>query len=766
MDIDDNAIIKSDDLLFAWRIVQKNWYVLVVFAVVGFLAGLLYTHKMIDIYSAKAQILISPEKGYFNDKLPSSFNIFGNGYEQLHNEMRILKSTPILNKAAEKLDLSLSYYTVGRIKTEPISGVSLPFETDLKVYNSSLFEMPIHITAMDEYKYEVSYEVKDISYNEIGFFNQPLINKHFYLLMKVRSKYSKYLFKNYNYLIKAHRPGSLVSKFKQSISIRTLEYTAILEITIKDEVLPRAIEFLDSLCYVYVENSMKARREVSDNTLAFIDDQMNQVSKEMNLIGLNLEMYKEDASVLNLAKEEEIMFNDYVGFQSAMKKIDYEVKTIDKLYEYIIDDDNNQILPPQSYVDAADPFLVNAVNELYQMRLLINEELYTSTLLNNSIDETERRITLIKKDIISYLNNEKVAKEEQVQDLGIELRKYEDMLKKFPKTHRDIINIQRRLEVNEQIYSFLLEKRAEANIVRSSIAPTRHIVEYAHSSGVVGPDKKKIWTNIFIIVIVIFVGVTAIRTFLFDSIESTAELKSITNIPVIGELVSFDTDEPYLVVNQDPKSMITESFRALRANLNYMLDHGSSKRILITSFNAGEGKTYSAINLAAILASAGKKVLLVELDLHRPKFSKGFSISNEKGVSTVLIGKHRPEEALSESSIDNLDIMLSGPPPPNPSELILSQKMQEVLDFGKENYDFTVIDTPPVGLLTDALNLMHDSDVNLFVLRAKIVKKGIVRKAIEIKEQNNLPGFAFILNDISVKKSKYYYAYSGYGYGY
>ncbi len=224
-------------------------------------------------------------------------------------------------------------------------------------------------------------------------------------------------------------------------------------------------------------------------------------------------------------------------------------------------------------------------------------------------------------------------------------------------------------------------------------------------------------------------------------------------------------NENYLIVDKDPKAPVTESFRAIRTNLEYMASGADSKVILITSYNPGEGKTFCSINLATIFAKANKRVLLIELDLHKPKIQKALNMTSDIGVSTILIGKTGVADTVLPSEIDNLFVILSGPTPPNASEIILSKHLKEIFDYGRKEFDYIIVDTAPIGLITDALVIMKNSDVTLFVLNAKYAKKQVLGIAQEIVENNKLKNFGFILNGVKRKRSKYYYNY-GYGYGY
>ncbi|MCB9165614.1 MAG: CpsD/CapB family tyrosine-protein kinase, partial [Flavobacteriales bacterium] len=245
------------------------------------------------------------------------------------------------------------------------------------------------------------------------------------------------------------------------------------------------------------------------------------------------------------------------------------------------------------------------------------------------------------------------------------------------------------------------------------------------------------------------------------------QLKEHTTLPVFGEIITSEkAEENYVVVDSDPKAAITESFRTVRTNLEYIPgEEGRGKVVLVTSYRPNEGKTFCSVNLSAILAKAGKKVLLLELDLHKPKVASGLGMSSSKGLSTVLVGKLEWRQAVMPTQFDNFSVILSGPTPPNASELILSKHLEQLFTEAAKEFDYVLVDTPPVGLITDALLMARFVDATLFVVNTRFASKDHVSNALEVLQANPSKNTGFILNGVRIKKSKYYYN-TNYGYGY
>ncbi len=266
--------------------------------------------------------------------------------------------------------------------------------------------------------------------------------------------------------------------------------------------------------------------------------------------------------------------------------------------------------------------------------------------------------------------------------------------------------------------------------------------------------------GVLLSVLIIFIRVT-----FYERIENIAELKRKTTLPVVGEILSAPTLANLSVaIENNPKSPLTESFRVLRTNLQYMATDATSKALLFTSNGPGEGKTFCSINLGAILAKAEKKVLLLEFDLHKPRIHKALNLQSDVGLSTILIGKTNIKECIIETPIPGMDIILCGPIPPNSSELVLSPRVKDILDFGRKEYDYVIVDTPPIGLISDAFILMNLTDINLFVLNTKYAYRDAILGIQDTVLMNKIKNFGFVLNNVKRRRSKYYYNRYSYGY--
>jgi capsular exopolysaccharide synthesis family protein len=324
------------------------------------------------------------------------------------------------------------------------------------------------------------------------------------------------------------------------------------------------------------------------------------------------------------------------------------------------------------------------------------------------------------------------------------------------------VNIERKVAINEKIYLFLLETRAETVIQKAAIVADKFILEPATGVGLQKPIQSKILfggvgAGLALAFLVLF-----LKSIFYNYIHTKEDLTELSTLPVIGVVGrTKEAKEDYLVVDKFPQSLTSEAFRVIRTNLSYFSPKVHSKVVLFTSSMAGEGKTFSAINTGTILAKTKKKVVVIDLDLHKPKQANAFNLMNDVGITSYLVGKSTLPEIIKETPVENLHVILTGPRTPNASELILDPMLEDMILELKKSYDYVLLDTPPVGLLSDALALMKLSDLNIYVLKAGFSKKDFVDIAHTIVEKNDVKHLVFLLNNVNVKNIP-----SGYGGGY
>lgn len=770
-----DSFIDQKDLKSLAKLFRQNWYILVACLVMASLVAYLYTYKLPDVFAARAQVLLKSGETYdYQAGIHRSVGYYMS-YENISNQSRILKSYNLIDKAISKLNLDVSYYIIGRLKTSEVYQ-AMPFHIDVHYMNTGLYEQPVKFRILDKNTFRISYELEGKNYEGDYAFDSNVRDNNMFIRVSKNDLLDKTIesIKEIDYEFVAHSRSNLIYKYMQALSVENLEYTTVLQLTLEDEIPSRAVTFLDTLSREYINYTLQSQIDINENTLRYIDKQLNEVVDILSGIEDEMEDYRRDKAILNLSKEEDAYFSKMLDYDSKKRDLILQLQSIDALENYIRENQgvkDDRLLPPSVYVDDNDDFLKKNMNELYTLQLKRNTGLFAAKEASVGIKQVDDQIELLKKDILIYLFNLKKALTSKIKDFNQQLSQYEVLIKAIPKTQRDILNINRKLQVNEKMYLYLLEKKANTIIARAGIIPETKLIETARSIGRVKPDKGKLFRLFLIGGGMLGLVLVGVRFLFFNRIETVDELKEVTSLPVLGEIIysnEVEAGKP-LVIETTPRAAITESFRALRTNLEYVISDEQSRTILITSHSPSEGKTFCSLNLASILAKAGKRVLMLELDLHKPKVRKAlqFDSGHEQGVSSILAGKTTAIEVINKDVIENLDIILAGPPPPNASELILSPKLKELLEYGEANYDYVIVDSAPIGLITDAIVLMKHVDATLFIVNVKSARRDYIKAAEELVITNELKNFGFVLNGVRLKQSRYYYNYSyGYRYGY
>lgn len=764
----NKGIIDVNDLRYFLRIFSKNWYFVLIAIALASVLSWLYSYKLPNVYGASTQILIKSNDVYdYQSQIYQGIGYFS-GYGNISNQKRVITSYDLVKETLEKLDFEVSYFIIGRFKTTEIYG-GMPFSVSIDLLNKRLYEKPFDLRVISVDQFELSYDKGQGLVTNKYFFDSDYQGDDFFLRVDKTGQINERNLErvtNTDYQFVRHSMSWLVNKYKRSFAVENLDYTSILELSVNDVEQSRPRIFLDSLSVGYIERTLQSDIDVNENTLNYIDRQLGEVTVILNQFEEELENYKENKQILDLNKEESQYFNQLITLDNQIRSLDLDIESLKSLEDYVLGSDDEELLPPAIYILQNDDFLKVSLNDLYAMQMARNNTLFEAKESSDAIRRMDETIQLNRKNLLIYIKNSRAAINDKKEDINVQISDYERLIRGVPRSQRDLLNITRKLEVNERLYMFLLEKRANTVIARAGIIPQTKVIEQARSLGIISPDKVKILYTFVIGGVIFSLIIVFIRVLFYERIENAEQLKELTAVPIMGEVIASEkAEENYIVVDSDPKAAITESFRTIRTNLEYIPSANDSKIVLTTSYRPNEGKTFTSVNLAAILAKAGKKVLLLELDLHKPKVGVGLNMATNMGLSSYLVGKCAVEETIFNTHIENFDVALSGPTPPNASEIVLSSRLVKLFDHARGIYDYILIDTPPVGLISDALILMKHADAVLFVLNTRFANKDHLKNALEVFENNHIPNFGFILNGVRMKKSKYYYN-TNYGYGY
>lgn len=688
------------------------------------------------------------------------------------NEISILKSYKMARLALEELDFGVQYVAVGRREiAETKMYHNSPFRVipDTTVEQQINYPVNIKILSEQEYLLEINdrYNVqKKLHFGETfeneAFKFSVIKNPKLDSVYK-KSSSNKYYFKfqEINALTKAYRA-------KLNIDVND-EKGSILMLKLNGFVPEKMAAYLNKLSEVYIRSALLEKNQQAENTLDFIDNQLNIIVKDLNASEIRLQNFRTQNKVINLSQKGSLLYNELTEIQNERFAYDVKAKYLDYLETSLQNNEKNTSIVAPSVLGITDPALQKLVemynstlSEKNKFSLVAQEDAPNLVVIQNELNN-------LKKTLTEYLISNRKTNQivlnsfDQKQDL------INAQILQLPADERQQINIEREYKLNNELYTFLLEKRAEAGITKASNVADNKILDIARPENARQLTPKR--SQNYMIALILGLGlpgaIILALDFLNTKIEDKKDIERNTRIPIIGTIGHNETHHD-IPVYLDPKSGLAESFRSLRTNLQYILREKEQKVIMITSTVSGEGKTFAAVNLATIIAMASKKVLLVGLDLRKPSLHKIFDVPNEIGISTYLSQQSNYESSIKETHIENLYLAPSGPVPPNPAELIETSEMDRFFTRNKKEFDYIIIDTPPLALVTDALLVSRFADTNIFMIRQRYSHKQVFELINKLEHEQKVKNMNILVNDLKV--SRYYgynYGYNyGYGYGY
>jgi len=750
----------------------RYWYIYIIALTIGFSSAYFYNWYMKPVYNVSTKILIKDDKSTSlgTQELLKDLDVY-NVNKNIENEIEILKSRKILKKTLEQIEVDVLYYLIGNVKKSQTYTGS-PFKIVHDSLNFYAYNNLFFISIIDENKYRLKFEVQQTgnNYDKEYEFGEKISLPIGVVTINKRAHFDPELFNDQsyskrNYRIKFNNIINNVEFYRAKLKIQQPgKNSSVIVLSIEEQIPQRGIDFLNTLVQVYLENDILEKNKIASSTASFIENQLVTISKELKQIEIERQNFKIEKGITDVSAESKMILENVKLKDSELSNFNLQLSFIEYLQGYVESNESLADIAPSS-LGINDPLLVKLINqitdlELEKQKIELNRKGMNADLksVNQQIDYTRKKLIQNIKSINSGLN---ASKSELLKSLA----KLESELKLIPKTERELVSIEREYRVKESLYLFLLQKEAETSLALAASVSDNRIIEEARSTPYpIRPIPKKIYSLALLLSLLIPTGLIFLKEQLNDTVRDKKTIEKITKIPVLG-VVGLNKETSALVVSEKPKSLIAESFRSIRTNLKYFAADEEHKVILITSSVGSEGKTYTAMNLSAIIAASGKKTILLGLDLRKPKIVDDFNISNDKGVSSFLIGVEKLDTIVQKTNVENLDIIPSGPIPPNPSELIMNERMGELIAALKEKYDTIIIDSPPIGLVTDALLLNKFADILIFVVRQNVTKKDHLSHIAQLYKEGKLKNASILFNAVKARGSAYGYGY-GYGYGY
>ena len=781
---EENIDVK--ELLFKY-LIHWPWFVGAV--VVCLIAAWVYLYMSTPVYNISATVLIKDDKKGGSAGMLSGLESLGldgmvSSSQNIDNEIEVLRSKTIVKEVVEDLGLYISYTDEDEFpsrnmyKTSPVQVSLTPQEADL-LEEPMIVEMALQpqgsmdvTVKIDDDEYQKHFEklpaVFPTDKGTLAFFLTPDSISSSKRILEETTASEK---TTRNITATINKPLAVAKAYCKNMTIEpTSKTTSVAVISLKNSNVQRGKDFINKLLEMYNINTNNDKNEVAQKTAEFINERISIISKELGSTEKDLESFKRGAGITDLTSDAQIALTGSAEYEKKRVENQTQINLLQDLQKYM-QNEGYEVLP--SNIGLQDLNLAAAINRYNEVLVERKRLLRTSTENNPTIINLDTSISAMKENVQVSLDRVLRGLFITKADLDREANRYSRRISEAPGQEREFVSIARQQEIKAGLYLMLLQKREENAITLAATANNAKIIDDAIADDApVSPKRKMIYLIALVLGVGIPVGVIYLLELTKFKIEGRSDVEKLTSVPIVGDIPLTDEKQGAIAVFENQNNLMSETFRNIRTNLQFMLEN-DKKVILVTSTVSGEGKSFISANLAISLSLLGKKVVIVGLDIRKPGLNKVFNIPRkEVGITQYLAN---PEKNLMDlvqlSDVSkNLYILPGGTVPPNPTELLARDGLDKAIETLKKNFDYVILDTAPVGMVTDTLLIGRVADLSVYVCRADYTHKNEYTLINELAENNKLPKLCTVINGLDLKRRKYgyYYGYGKYGkyYGY
>ena len=775
------------DFAALYRTIILNWYWFVLSLIIFGGIGAIYLRYTTPLYQSTAKLLIKDDDNGSSRRGSSLQNITNLGTISnsagIDNEMEILSSHSIAEDAIRDLKLYVNYTTEGKVK-DVITYRDQPLIVDIDAAHLDRLNRPISLNITkngSSFVVNGTYSVPTDEENSEGPFS---INKKFTSLpatiptragiITINSNNGRTLHEGQVLKVSILSPKMASDKYVGELKIgQSGKGSSILQLQLTDEVPQRSLDYLKQLAIVYNRQANEDKNAVAHQTEKFINSRLEKINAELGKTEGELQNYKQKNGMVELKMNASNSVSNQNTSEQKLAEMETQIELFNTIAREVESSSRNltQVIPSNVGLDdESSTSLINKYNELVLERnRLLRSASESSPVVEPLTDQIRDLNVNIRRAIAAARKNLQIQRDAVLA----QVTKYTDQVEETPQQERMLTQIGRQQEVKSGLYLMLLQKREENSISLAATADKGRLIDDPQLNGKVSPNSTYIMLIAFVIGLAIPVFIILIIQFFRYKIEGHDDVARLTKLPIIADIAIASNSakgKADIVVHENQNNQMEEIFRSLRTNLQFML-HEGEKVVLFTSSTSGEGKTFTAANLSVSFGLLGKKVILVGLDIRRPRLAEQFGINDHKhGITNILV-KDNPNREDVEAQIlpsgvnKNLDLLMAGPVPPNPAELIARNSLDTIIEILKEKYDYIMIDTAPVGLVTDTLQIARVTNVSVYMCRADYTPKASFAMINSLAKEEKLPNMAMVLNgvDMSKRKYSYYYGYGKYG---
>ena len=781
---EENIDVK--ELLFKY-LIHWPWFVGAVIACL--IAAWVYLYMSTPVYNISATVLIKDDKKGGSAGMLSGLESLGldgmiSSSQNIDNEIEVLHSKTIAKEVVENLGLYISYMDEDEFPSRNMYKTS-PVQVSLTPQEADLLEKPmiVEMALQPQGSMDVNVKIGDDEYQK-HFEKLPAVfptdrgTLAFFLTSDSISSSKRTLEETIgsekitrNITATINNPLAVAKAYCKNMTIEpTSKTTSVAVISLKNSNVQRGKDFINKLLEMYNINTNNDKNEVAQKTAEFINERIGIISKELGSTEKDLESFKRGAGITDLTSDAQIALTGSAEYEKKRVENQTQINLLQDLQKYM-QNEGYEVLP--SNIGLQDLNLAAAINRYNEVLVERKRLLRTSTENNPTIINLDTSIGAMKENVQVSLDRVLRGLFITKADLDREASRYSRRISEAPGQEREFVSIARQQEIKAGLYLMLLQKREENAITLAATANNAKIIDDAIADDApVSPKRKMIYLIALVLGVGIPVGVIYLLELTKFKIEDRSDVEKLTSVPIVGDIPLTDEKQGAIAVFENQNNLMSETFRNIRTNLQFMLEN-DKKVILVTSTVSGEGKSFISANLAISLSLLGKKVVIVGLDIRKPGLNKVFNIPRkEVGITQYLAN---PEKNLMDlvqlSDVSkNLYILLGGTVPPNPTELLARDGLDKAIETLKKNFDYVILDTAPVGMVTDTLLIGRVADLSVYVCRADYTHKNEYTLINELAEKDKLPNLCTVINGLDLKRRKYgyYYGYGKYGkyYGY
>ncbi|MCX2582886.1 GumC family protein [Pedobacter sp. MR22-3] len=737
-----------------------KWIWFLISIVLCLIIGAIYNTYTAPTYQIGARLLINDNDKGSSGASSGALMDFGGligGKSSVDNESEILKTRFLMEQVVRQMQLNIIYSQKQSFYSREIYQAPFKLQIEKGVDTISSTVLKVQQSTGNKLKVKADNEEYVVSWNE---------------RFKVDGVGTVYLSNTDNegklkgeFEVKIVSIDERVSNLMRQLSVKVgNKLSTIIDLGLSYPIQKKGEDILNTIISRYINSSLEDKNTIADSTTKFIQNRLSIISNELGDVENNQETFKRENKLADLSEQSKLLVQNTSEYRNDLAKAETQVIIVEDLEAYLKDETKNKRVFPTALLPSDMVFsgLMNQYNALLIER---DRQLLSVTEDSPFIKNIDSQIASLRKGILGNIQSTKNTYVVTRDKLRNQLSQIENRVEKVPQIEKNYLKLARNQGIKQELFIFLMQKAEETAISKTSnISIAKTIDPPKADATPISPKKNLVYLCSLFFGFAIPIGLLFVAELLNTTITTKEEVESGVDVPIIGE-ISHNADNDNLIVANQERSTISEQFRALRTNLSFYLKNDDEKVILLTSSSSGEGKSFTAINLGNILALAGKKVLLMELDLRKPGLSEKLGVSNKVGFSNFTIDKTiQMEHIIKPLSINkNIFIISSGPLPPNPAETLMSDRTEKLIADLKMQFDYIIMDAPPIGVITDAQLLAKYADMTLYLIRHKVTQKAHLSIINDLYNSKKMKNIAIVVNDINTKHYGYGYGYGNYG---